>query len=548
MIGELPERLFADMVLMNGKVITVDSEDSIVEAVAVKDGLILETGSSEEIRKFVGPGTRVVDLEGKTLLPGFIDSHTHPPSAGTRLFAIDCRSPPAKSIKDILRRVKERAEKSPPGEWIRVSNYNDLKLVEKRHITRWELDEAAPQNPVFITKETGHLYVANSKALELGGVTKDTPDPPGGKIEKDKATSEPTGLLYETAGGLVSRHIPPYTLEEVKEGLRRVFRQFLEWGVTTTHDAAAGGASIRAYQELLEEGKMPIRVLLMVSRGLLDQLTRLGIRSGFGNDRLKVMSVKLMADGSGAGGSAAVYAPQHRGTRDLGIMVTPPERLKEQTIKAHEAGLRVSIHAIGDRAIDAALDAIEEAQGKKPAVDMRHRIEHCSLCTPKQMERIKRLGVTPSVSIGYMWGIGDDYVENFGHERVMWLHPLRSMMDMGIIGGGNSDYAVSIGNPLIQIYEAVMRKTMTGQVVHAPEAISVMEAIRLYTWNGAYIGKEEDVKGSIEPGKLADMVVLDRDILTVPPEEIKDIKVLMTIVGGESSTRGSGKGGIRPCC
>ena len=193
----------------------------------------------------------------------------------------------------------------------------------------------------------------------------------------------------------------------------------------------------------------------------------------------------------------------------------------------------MSIHAIGDRAIDAALDAIEEAERRRPVEDMRHRIEHCSLCTPRQMERIKRLGVVPSVSIGYMWGIGDDYLENFGPERARWLHPLRSMIDRGIIAAGNSDYAVSTGNPLIQIYEAVTRRTMTGQVVYAPEGISVMEAIRLYTWNGAYIGKEEDVKGSIEPGKYADMVVLDRDILAVPPEEIKDIKVLMTIVGGE---------------
>ena len=529
----MSEGLFADLVLLNGKVVTVDAENSIAEAVAVKNGLILDVGRSEEIKKFVGPGTRVIDLEGRTVLPGFIDSHTHPPSAGTRLFAVDLRSPPAKSIGKVLRRIKERAEKTPPGKWIRVSNYNDLKLVERRHITRWELDEVAPETPVFVAKETGHLYVVNSRALEIAGITMETPDPPGGKIDRDPETGEPTGLLYETAGALVMRHIPPYTVEEVKEGLRKVFRQFVEWGITTTHDAGADATSIRAYQEMLEEGEMPIRVLLMVRRDLLDHLTGLGIRSGFGNERLKIMSVKLMADGSGAGGSAAVYQPQHRGTKGLGIMVTPPEELKRLTVRAHEAGLRVSIHAIGDRAIDAALDAIEEAQRRRPVEDMRHRVEHCSLCTPRQMERIKRLGVVPSVSIGYMWGIGDDYLENFGPERARWLHPLRSMIDRGIIAAGNSDYAVSTGNPLIQIYEAVTRKTMTGQVVYAPEGISVMEAIRLYTWNGAYIGKEEDVKGSIEPGKYADMVVLDRDILVVPPEEIKDIRVLMTIVGGE---------------
>lgn len=527
----LPDSLFADMVLVNGKVVAVDSRDSIFEAVAVKNGLILETGTSREIKKFVGPRTRVIDLGGKTLLPGFIDSHTHPPGAGTKLFTIDFREEQAQSIRDIQKLVKQWAEKTARSSWIRGSNYNDLKLAERRHITRWELDEAAPGHPVFITTDTGHLHVANSKALEVAGVNRATADPPGGEIDRD-AKGEPTGLLFETAGGLVSKFVPAFTLEETKEGLRSVFKQFLEWGVTTTHDAGAGAISIKAYQELLDEGDMPIRVLMMV-RGPIDHLIGLGIESGFGSDRLKIMSVKLMGDGSGAGGTAAVYEPQHRGTKGLGLMVTSEEELKRLTVKAHEAGLRISIHAIGDRAIDAALDAIEEAQKRKPVLDMRHRIEHCSLCTPKQMERIKKLGVVPSVSIGYMWGIGDNYAENFGPERERWLHPLKSLKERGIVAAGNSDYAVSIGDPLIQIYEAVTRKTMTGRLVYAPEGISVMDAIRLYTWNGAYIGKEEDVKGSIEPGKYADMVVLDKDVLTVPLEEIKDIKVLTTIVGGE---------------
>ena len=528
----LPDKLFADLVLYNGKVLTVDARDSIVEAAAVKNGLILETGSSSEIWKFIGPRTRVIDLGQRTVLPGFIDSHTHPPGAGTRLFTIDFRKEGAKCVGDIQKLVGEKATVTDAAKWIRGTNYNDLKLVERRHVTRWELDEAAPNHPVFISADTGHLHVANSRAFELAGVTKDTADPRGGKIDRD-VRGELTGLLYETAGGLVSRLIPPYSVEETKDGLRSVFKQFVEWGVTTTHDAGVGQVSLRAYQELLESGEMPVRVLMMISRALEENLIALGIKSGFGNEKLKVMSVKLMADGSGAGGSAAVYEPQHRGTKGLGLMVTPEEELKRATVRSHEAGLRVSIHAIGDRAIDAALDAIEEAQKKKPVGDMRHRIEHCSLCTPRQMERIKRLGVVPSVSIGYMWGIGDNYVENFGPERVMWLHPMRSLNDRGIMAGGNSDYAVSDGNPLIQIYEAVTRKTMTGQVVHAPEGISVMDAIRLYTWNGAYIGKEEDTKGSIEPGKYADLVILDRDILAVSPDEIKDIKVLMTIVDGE---------------
>lgn len=529
----------ADLALVNGKVLTLDPQDTIVEAVAVKDGRILATGSTSHILKMAGEGTKIIDLKGMVALPGFIDTHTHPSEAATRLYEVDCRSPPVRSIREILEKVAERARELGPGRWIRCANYNDLKLEERRHITRWELDEAAPENPVFISKETGHLYLVNSLALKLAGIDRETPDPPGGLIDRDER-GEPTGLLYETAGQLVSSHIPPYTLEEIKEGLKRVWNQFSEWGITTTHDASAYGESIRAYQQLLAEGFRRVRTLLMVSvhprtqpgGDLLEPLISLGIQSGFGDDWLKIMSIKIMGDGSGSGGTAAVYTPQHRGTRGLGLMITSPEDLKRLTVRAHMAGLRVSIHSIGDRGIDHALDAIEEAQRLKPIPDMRHRIEHNSLCTPKQLRRIKELGVTPSSSIGYMWGIGDDYAENFGPERARWLHPHRSMIDYGIIARGNSDYPVSDGNPLVQIYEAVTRKTRTGRAVGLEEAITVKEALRLYTWNGAYIGKEEQVKGSIEPGKYADIVVLDRDILNIPQEEIKDIKVVLTIVDG----------------
>ena len=531
--------LEADLILINGKVLTLDPRNTIVEAVAVRDGRILATGPTSQIMRMAGDGTKVIELGGKVALPGFIDTHTHPSHAATRLYEVDCRSPPVRSVKEILEMVAERARELGPGKWVRGANYNDLKLEERRHITRWELDEAAPENPVFISKETGHLYVVNSLALKLAGISRETPDPPGGMIDRDEG-GEPTGLLYETAGELVSSHIPPYTVEEIKEGLRRVWSQFSEWGITTTHDASAYGDSIRAYQELLAEGVRRVRTLLMVSvrprspqgADLLDALISLGIQSGFGDDWLKIMSVKIMGDGSGSGGTAAVYEPQHRGTKGLGLMITGPEELRRLTVKAHMAGLRVSIHSIGDRGIDHALDAIEEAQRLKPIPDMRHRIEHNSLCTPRQLKRIKELGVTPSSSIGYMWGLGDDYAENFGPERVRWLHPHRSMIGLGIISGGNSDYPVSDGNPLVQIYEAVTRRTMTGRVVGPEEAITVEEALRLYTWNGAYLGKEEHIKGSIEPGKYADIVVLDRDILSVPPEEIKDIKVLITIVDG----------------
>jgi predicted amidohydrolase YtcJ len=258
-----------------------------------------------------------------------------------------------------------------------------------------------------------------------------------------------------------------------------------------------------------------------------------GIESGYGDDWLKIISYKIMLDGSGAGGTAAVYTPQHRGPKGLGILVHKIEEFNDLVMKAHQGGIRVSIHAIGDRGIDLALDAIEKAQKEKPLPDMRHRIEHNSYCTMKQLKRIKELGVVPSSSIGYMYDLGSQYSENFGIEAERWLHPHKTMKSMEIIAGGNSDCPVSYYSPFVQIYTAVTRKTRSGQVVGLEEAINVMDAIRVYTWNGAYLAKEETIKGSLEPGKLADLIIIDRDILTCPHEEIKDIKVVTTIVDGK---------------
>ncbi|MCW4050043.1 MAG: amidohydrolase [Candidatus Bathyarchaeota archaeon] len=530
--------LKADMVLVNGKIITVDRQDSVVEAVAIKDGKFIAIGKTEEIRKLSGEKTNIIDLDGKTAMPGIIDSHTHPSSISFKFMEIDCRAPPIRSISEILDKVKAKAEEVGSDKWVRGVAFNDSKLVEKRHITRWELDSVAPDNPVFIVSDTGHQSLANSRALELAGVSKDTPDPPGGEIERDEG-GIPTGLLYENASGLVRKHIPEYTVEELKEGYKKTVEQFASWGVTSTHNASGRMNGIRAYKQLLDDGIRKVRMSLMVSVNrnspgdVLDGLALGGIESGFGDDWLKVMSMKIMGDGSGAGGTCCVYEPQNRGPRGLGLWMTEPEEVNRLTLKAHNAGLRVSIHSIGDRGVDMALDAIEKAQKQNPKPDMRHRIEHNSLCTPKQLKRIKELGASPSSSIGYMYGLGDQYTENFGPDRSRWLHPHKTMKEMGIIAGGNSDCPVTYYSPFVQMYTAVTRKTSSGQVVGPEEAISVKDAIRVYTWNGAYQGKDEDKLGSIELGKLADIIVLDRDILTIDPEDLLNIQVLKTIVDGK---------------
>ena len=314
----------ADKVLINGKIITVDSKDSIVEAVAMKDGKFLATGSTEEIKEFATKDTAVIDLDGKMALPGIIDSHTHPGLAASLLTEINCRQPHVKSIQDILKMVEDRVKALGPRKWVKGSNFNDSKLNEKRHITRWELDGVAQNNPVFILSDTGHQCLANSMALKLAEISKNTPDPPGGEIDRDQK-KEPTGLLYETATGLITRIIPPYTLEEMKRGFKTVMDQFSEWGITTTHDASSFNLSIKAYQQLLEEGIRKVRLNLMVSAfpthpegaELLESMSNLGIESGFGNDWLKVMSLKIMGDGSGAGGQRASMRPSTGDPRGL---------------------------------------------------------------------------------------------------------------------------------------------------------------------------------------------------------------------------------------
>ena len=522
---------------MNGKIITVDECDSVTESVAVKNGKILAIGLVEEISLLSGPKTKVIDLDGKTVMPGIIDSHTHPSHIASRFLEIDCRTPPIKNISEILVKIKEKVKELTPGEWIRGANFNDSKLPEKRHITRWELDKVSPENPVFIVADTGHQAIVNSVAFKVAGIDEKIPNPPGGEIERD-SHGRLTGLLYENAMELVHRCIPEYSIDELKESYRKVVAQFSEWGITTTHNASSHRNGIRAYKQLLDEGTKQLRMRLMMSVNrdrpgdVLDALESAGIESGFGDDWLQVMSVKVMGDGSGAGGTCCVYEAQNRGPMGSGLWMTEPEQMEKLVVRSHKAGLRVSIHSIGDRGIDVALDCIEKAQRDCPENDMRHRIEHNSLCTPKQLRRIKELGVTPSSSIGYMYGLGDQYAENFGPDRSRWLHPHKTMKEMGIIAGGNNDCPVTYYSPFVQIYEAVTRKTINGNVIAPEEAISVLDAIRVYTWNGAFLGKDEEKIGSIELGKLADMIILDRDILETPVNEIKDIQVLTTIVEG----------------
>lgn len=528
-----------ELALVNGKIVTLNQRDEIAQAVAVCDGKIVSVGSTKRVLELAGKDTTVIDLQGKTVTPGFVESHCHPSLAGPMLcFEVDVRT--ATSIDEILNMLREKASKLPKGKWVKGMGYDDRRLKEKRHPTRYDLDKATTDHPVYLTRTDGHLAVANSVALQLAKITRETPDLDGGRFDRDPDTGKPNGVLREQAQTLIKPLIPPYRIEEIKEGLVAAFNKLAGWGITSFHDAAVVHDAMVAYQELLAENRLPLRVAMMIVGipmlefpGYLSELKGLGIKAGFGNDRLRIYGTKFMCDGSMSGWTAALHEPYSNEPNECGIVVTPIEELTAGIVEAHKSGLRPATHAIGDRAIDIVLDAIEMALMERPDPDHRMSIEHCSLPTEAAIDRMKRLRVLPSSSVGFLYELGPAHLLGIGTERAKRYFPHRKYLEKGIISVGNSDWFVTSANIAQQLYGVVTRKAYSGEIIGHEQAISVMNALRLYTINGAYASFEEKIKGSIERGKLADMVVLDRDILTIPEEEIKDMRVETTIVGGE---------------
>ena len=559
------EELGADLVLVNCKVVTVDTGGTIAEAVAVRRGRILKVGSTQEVEALAKNSAIKIDLAGKTLLPGFVDSHEHVIRRGLRMDWVDCRSPPMETIQDIIDALTAKASEKPDDEWVVGTWFDETKLSDGRWPTRYDLDEAGDRHPIYIGRAGGHNAVANSLALEIAGITRDTPQPEGGHIDMDES-GEPTGRLDEIAAMNMVRGLIPQPgseektrllvdnwdaieetlLSEHEETVRLLVDNWatfeetlLSWGITTVHEAHIKASEALAYQELDRAGRMRIRVGLMLDGmspyegSATSDLARQGLRTGFGwSDRLYVVGVKIGVDGAMGSLTASLREPYANDPENYGINRVTQEELTRETVALHRAGNRACIHAIGDWAIDIALNAIEEAVESAPRDDHRHRIEHAGYVRPDQLERMARLGVAVSASIGFCHPIGDSHIVALGEDRLCGYYPMRSFREHGIVAGGNSD---SFGEnwAITGIAGCVTRRSSSGKYLCRDQAISVMDAIRAYTVNGAYLEGTEDEKGSLEPGKLADMVVLDRDILTVDPLDIVNTRVLMTVVGGE---------------
>lgn len=525
-----------DLLLTNANVLTMDPAQPAASAVAVSGERIVWVGDADDAATHLSGVAQTLDLGGATLLPGFNDAHHHLLLLGHWLTQINCSFPAVKSISEILAAVADRAERTPEGEWIEGRGYDDNKLVERRHITRWDLDQAAPMHPVSIRNASGHMSVINSRALELSGITKNTDAPFGGTIHLDPETGEPSGLLQEQAQQLVPLSFIPQDPEQLRRCLDVASRAYLSAGITSSQEAGIFSTpEFGVYQRAWAAGELPLRTYLMIRTNFLEALETLGISTGFGDDRLRIGCLKIMSDGSLIGRTAAVSQPflEDPNPNNLGLEMMPQEKLDETIWRGHKAGWQVAIHAIGDRGIEMCLDGFERALAKLPRADHRHRLEHCGILRPDLIQRIKQMGIVPVGQPPFIYEFGDGFLRHLGRERAQLTYALKTVLDEGIPLAGSSDSPVSSYQPLIGIKVAVTERTANGTEFAPGEAISVEQAIALYTSAGAYASFDEARKGTITAGKLADFVVLGQDPRAVDPEQLDSVPVRATISGGK---------------
>lgn len=527
----------ADLVLSNGRFWTVDKTRPRAEAVAVIGERIVAVGNAAEIQPWIGPKTRVIDLGGRFAMPGMIDAHTHFTSGGFQLLGVDLR--PAKSqaeMADLLQRHVS-SEKVGKGEWITGGDW-DHEAWSPAELPRKELiDRFTPDNPVLVSRYDGHMALANSLALQLAGVTRETQDPPGGTIVRDPKTGEPTGMLKDAAMSLVHRIAPPPTDEQMLRAVRAALTEARRLGLTSIHDIS-DDRDLRAYQALADRGELTARLYCVTPLPRWKEVERLGIRTGFGSDWIKIGSLKGFMDGSLGSTTAVFFEPYLDAPNTTGLfnsMAIPLEKMEKMVVAADRAGLQLTIHAIGDRAISLLLDMFEKAAKQNGARDRRFRIEHAQHMHPKEFARFAKLGVIASMQPYHAIDDGRWVEKRIGPERARFTYAFRSFLDAGVKLAFGSDWTVAPLSPLLGIHAAVTRATLDGKHPGGwipQQKIKVEEAIEAYTMGSAYAAFEEKIKGSITPGKLADIVVLSDDLLSIPPDRIKDVTVLKTIAGG----------------
>jgi predicted amidohydrolase YtcJ len=532
----------ADLLLVNGKIVTVDDKFSVKEAVAVKDGKIMATGTSKEMKKLKGEATEVIDLDGKMVMPGLYDSHLHMVKTGANLQIINCRTPPMKSIADMAKAVAEKVKKAKPGDWIVGWGWDQAKLAEHRNPCKSDFDKVSPNNPVYLTRTCGHLAVVNSKALEAAGITKATKDPVGGRIVHDDK-GEATGMLEEQpAMALCTNKIPPDTIEDVVKNIKTASDAFNAVGITSVIEAGITEDETVAYQLALNRDLLHVRVNYMLraiegsepTEKSVERVKHYPVITGFGNDMFKFQGLKVLIDG-GVGGKTALLREPYENSTGTGLLTVPVEKLQALVDAANERGMLAGVHCCGGKAMDLVIECYKKTNKVKPIKGRGFYLIHAYQPTEENFKDCKALGLPVASQPDFLYYLGDSYAENVGMKRAAWLKPHRAWLDHGIMVAAGTDSPVTPYMPFPSLWASIARKTeLKGTVLGADQRVSREEAIRMYTINGTYLTFETKIKGSIEAGKYADMIILDRDILTCPEDDIKDTKVLHTFLAGRT--------------
>jgi len=524
----------ADLIIVNATVRTMDPARPSAEAIAILGNRIVAIGTSGEISKLAGPNTRIIDAKKRLVLPGFNDAHVHFLSGGFQLSSVDLRD--ANTPQEFAERIRQFAAKVPAGRWITGGDWDHERWPDARLPTKELIDSYTPNTPVFVSRLDGHMALANSVALKLAGVTNQTKDPDGGVIVRD-AKGEPTGILKDAAQSFVWKVVPAASFEEKLIAARAASNYAAQLGVTSVQDVSAG-SDVGVYQTLLDRGELKTRIYAMTALPNWERLANAGIRAHFGSEMLRVGGLKAFSDGSLGSTTALFYEPYKDAPETSGIPsdeMFPEGAMLERVRGADRAGLQVLIHAIGDRANDLILSIFEQVEKENGTRDRRFRIEHAQHIRPQDIPRFARDKVIASMQPYHAIDDGRWAEKRIGKERAKTTYAFRSLLDSGATLAFGTDWTVAPLNPVLSIYGAVTRRTIDGKNPNGwvPEQkISIEEAVRAYTVGSAYAEFQDTVKGTITPGKLADLVILSRDIFAIDPKEIEKVKVLMTMVDG----------------
>jgi predicted amidohydrolase YtcJ len=524
------ERIEPELILYNGNIITINDHQPRAQAVAIANGRFLAVGMNEKVQALATWKTKKINLEGQTVVPGFIDAHSHPAAAGLmHLRQVDCD---LRSIAEIRNAISDRASKTPAGEWVLGFKYDDTKTSDGRPLTREDLDTAAPQHPVYLSHRGGHTAYVNALGYKRAGVSEDTRDPPGGRFDRDPKTGKLNGRISERANEVFDKAIGTnYSRADYRDAVKLICKKMSSAGITSAHDAWGVHDYLRGYQDAHDAGDLSVRIYCFIYYGEIDQMLAAGIRTGFGNEWVRVGGMKMVADGSISERTAWLSKPYIGRPTDFGIQVMTEQELYENGRKAHNADWQIGVHANGDRAIDLMLRVYDRLQREQWRPDPRFRLEHCTVINDSLVQRMKELRVIPTPFAAYVYYHGEKMRE-YGAERLNQMFALRSFLDAGIPVAPGSDYPPGPFEPMMALQSSVTRTDMNGNVWGPKQKISVEEALRVQTLHGAYASFEEHEKGSIEAGKLADLVVLGRDPFHEEPMTLVKIPIERTMTGG----------------